>query len=415
MPLLKAVVSPLCISAIYAGLAMFYIFLSDRVLAWFIRDPDRLTTAQTIKGWTFVIITALLLYSMVLKSNTFARRAKTAILAANRRFRRMVETTNEGVWIVDEAGQTLYANRAMADILGVRYSKMAGSNQRDFLDEQWATRAMESIRRLLAGETHRGELWFRRPDGSEAWVLLSSAPFVDRRGKLNGVLRMVTDISEQKLATARLERALEAQQMLVNELDHRVRNTLASILTLIDTTRAETTEMGEYSKRITGRIYAMCTAHAMMLRAIKRELPLQAFIAGVFADVGEHRIVSEGPQCNVPHRAVVPIALALHELKEWSSQHGALSSPSGQVRVRWDASDCDQPEIQTIIWQENQHHFEALDGELSLVEGLVRSDLRGYLDCHENPDGWCCEMHLGLMAPIDPVSRAATARSTVIS
>ncbi|MCI0363412.1 MAG: PAS domain S-box protein, partial [Phycisphaerales bacterium] len=347
MPLLKAVVSPLCISAIYAGLAMFYIFLSDRVLAWFIRDPDRLTTAQTIKGWTFVIITALLLYSMVLKSNTFARRAKTAILAANRRFRRMVETTNEGVWIVDEAGQTLYANRAMADILGVRYSKMAGSNQRDFLDEQWATRAMESIRRLLAGETHRGELWFRRPDGSEAWVLLSSAPFVDRRGKLNGVLRMVTDISEQKLATARLERALEAQQMLVNELDHRVRNTLASILTLIDTTRAETTEMGEYSKRITGRIYAMCTAHAMMLRAIKRELPLQAFIAGVFADVGEHRIVSEGPQCNVPHRAVVPIALALHELKEWSSQHGALSSPSGQVRVRWDASDCDQPEIQT--------------------------------------------------------------------
>src|SRR5688572_10134879 len=100
MPLLKAVVSPVSISAIYAGLAMFYIFLSDRVLAWFIRDPDRLTTAQTIKGWAFIGVTALLLYSMVCKSNTFARRAKSAILAANKRFRRMVETTNEGVWVV---------------------------------------------------------------------------------------------------------------------------------------------------------------------------------------------------------------------------------------------------------------------------------------------------------------------------
>ena len=387
--------SPAVIAAIYGGLAMFYVFVSDRVLEWFIRDPDTLSTAQTIKGWSFVLLTSVLLYVLVRQSNRGIRRAMRAFVATNVRFRRMVETANEGVWVVNKKGKTIYANRALADIFGVPYDIVTGANQSEFLEKTCADQALQDIPRHLAGETSRDEMCFRRPDGTEAWGLVSSAPFVDRHGKLNGVLRMVSDITEQKEAAVRIEQALKAQQILVNEIDHRVRNTLTGILTLLDITRAETDDIRDYSQRIARRIHAMSNAHAMLLRSIKGELQMKTFIAGVFAGVGEHRIECDGPEIAVPHRAVVPMALALNELKDWSMQHSALSQPDGHVRVSWDLGHRgEQTWLQMVAWQENHHAHGHINGSLSLAEGLVRSDLRGSLECSEHHEGWRCEIHL---------------------
>jgi PAS domain S-box-containing protein len=387
--------SPAAISAIYGGLALYYVFLSDRMLLWFIHDPDKLTVAQTIKGWAFVVLTALLLYVLVRSSNAGIRRAMQAFVATNARFRTMVETTSEGVWVVDEEGKTIYANRALAAIFGVPYDIVTGANQSDFMDECWHSQALQDIPRHLAGETSRQEMCFRRPDGSEAWALVSSAPFVDRHGQLNGVLRMVSDITEQKVAAGRLAQALESQRILVNELDHRVRNTLTGILTLIDVTRLEATEIGDYSRRISGRIHAMSTAHSMLLRAIRGELPLQSFLASVFAGIGKRRIESDGPDYAVPYRSVVPMALALYELKDWSMHHGALGRPDGHVRLRWDVTDGNgHPSLQRIIWQEDLPGPDHMDGSFSLVQGLVRSDLGGAIDCRNELEGWRCEIRL---------------------
>ena len=392
---------------------MYYVFLSDHVLAWFIRDPDKLTNAQTIKGWLFILLTTALLYALVRRSNGCIRRAMNSFVATNARFRTMVETANEGVWVVDEHGKTVYANRALADIFGVPYEIVTGANQRQFMDEDQHRETLKDIPHQLAGETSRREMRFPRPDGSESWAQVSSAPFVDRHGELNGVLRMVSDITELKRSTDQLERALESQRILVNELDHRVRNTLTGILTLVDTTRVETNDIGEYAQRISGRIHAISNAHSMLLRAIKGELPLQAFIASVFAGTGERRIDSNGPEYAVPYRSVVPMALALYELKDWSMHHGALSEPDGHVSVRWDVAENNgDTNLQRITWQENRPGPETFDGSFSLVEGLVRSDLRGSLDCKQGQEGWYCEIRLPepeVAAERTAASRAPTA------
>ena len=385
---LRALVSPLSISLVYGGLAMFYVFLSDQVLAWFIRNPDQLTTAQTIKGWGFVVITASLLYAMVNRSNAYARRVTQAFVAVNQRFRAMVETTNEGVWFVDVTGKTLYANVALARIFGVPYKEVTGTNQREYIEEPWATEAVQSIPRIMAGETSLTQMRFRRPDHAECWGLVSSAPFYDRHGDMNGVLRMVTDISEQKAAEARLERALQARQVLINELDHRVRNTLSAVLTLIKTTEIETKDMAEFSGRISGRIFAICTAHAMLLRSIRRELPLEAFISAVFSGFSEGRIQCEGPRCFLPYQCVVPMALTLHELRVWSERSGALSKEDGRIQIQWDASnDRVYPQPLSIIWQENQTAEIASNSALSLAQGLVKTDMGGALTIEQSSEG----------------------------
>lgn len=141
---------------------------------------------------------------------------------SEQRYRLLVETSAEGIWILDEAGNTTFANAATAEILGCP-DGLHGRNILDFVDPEDVNRAALHTERRLAGVKERYEFRFRRPDGSAVHTVVSAAPLRDAQGNITGRLGVITDISERVLLEDRqrqLNRELEERvQQRTDELD----------------------------------------------------------------------------------------------------------------------------------------------------------------------------------------------------
>jgi diguanylate cyclase (GGDEF)-like protein/PAS domain S-box-containing protein len=135
------------------------------------------------------------------------KQAAQALRSSEERYRRIVETAFEGVWIIDSGNKTTFVNRRMADMLGYAPEEILGKPVLTFMDPdaQAAFVANRDSRQQAYQAEH--EFRFRRADGSELWVLLEASPDRDAAGNYVGSLAMVTDVTERR----RAQRALEHQ------------------------------------------------------------------------------------------------------------------------------------------------------------------------------------------------------------
>jgi diguanylate cyclase (GGDEF)-like protein/PAS domain S-box-containing protein len=121
-----------------------------------------------------------------------------AIRASESRLRAIIETTNEGIWIIDPKGVTTYVNAHMATMLGYACEDMLGRSFLDFMDEEMKASALAKMESRAAGIREIHEFRFRRRDGSPVWVVIATNPLYDDAGRFDGALGMLTDISDRK-------------------------------------------------------------------------------------------------------------------------------------------------------------------------------------------------------------------------
>ncbi|HEU4323193.1 MAG TPA: PAS domain S-box protein [Roseiflexaceae bacterium] len=131
-------------------------------------------------------------------------RAEQALRESEAAYRRLLETTEEGVWIIDADSRTTYVNPRMAEILGTTAEQMLGRSMFDFTDDESRRLAESNVQRRQAGIREQHEFTFRRSDGTPVWTLLSTTPNLDSAGKYQGATALVTDISERVRAEAAL-------------------------------------------------------------------------------------------------------------------------------------------------------------------------------------------------------------------
>jgi PAS domain S-box-containing protein len=124
-------------------------------------------------------------------------RQERAVRASEERYRNIIETSSEGVWMIDRDHRTTFANRRMAEMLGYTVEEMLGKPVSEFLpgDDRDGIRPGSSS---SAGSTHPREVRYLRKDGSEMWGLLSGSPLSDGDGEYGGALAMIADITERK-------------------------------------------------------------------------------------------------------------------------------------------------------------------------------------------------------------------------
>jgi PAS domain S-box-containing protein len=164
------------------------------------------------------------------------RRAERALRESELRYRRIIETAEEGVWMLDAEGRTIFANDKMARMLGYTVEEMQGQMLFDFMEEEARQSAMQYLERRRQGVSEQHDFRFQRKDGTDVWTLISTNPVMDEEGNFLGVLGMITDITDRVRAAQEREALLEQAQEAVRTRDeflsiasHELRTPLASL------------------------------------------------------------------------------------------------------------------------------------------------------------------------------------------
>ncbi|MES2072126.1 MAG: PAS domain S-box protein [Pseudomonadota bacterium] len=131
---------------------------------------------------------------------TVARKNEAALRDSEERFRRIVETAEEGIWTIDAQANTSFVNRKMASMLGYTIEEMWMRPLVDFMDDEGRAIAQANIKRREQGIAEQHDFKFRRKDGTDLWASLSASPTYDGTGNYTGSLAMVTDITQRKLS-----------------------------------------------------------------------------------------------------------------------------------------------------------------------------------------------------------------------
>ena len=161
---------------------------------------------------------------------TQQKHAEMALQQSEEKYRQIVETTAEGVWIFDELLQTVFVNRKMAAILGVRPEEMQGKLASDFMRTEDVAAQLPYFEQSNPGGSAI-DLRLRKSDGTVVWAIVSSSPLMDASGRQSGTLAMLTDVTERKTLEDQFRQAqkLEAMGRFAGGVAHDFNNILTVI------------------------------------------------------------------------------------------------------------------------------------------------------------------------------------------
>ncbi len=166
---------------------------------------------------------------------TQRNKAQEALRQSEEKYRQIVETAHEGIWVIDAHQRTTFVNRRMAEILGHTSEEMLGQPLFAFMNEESRAEAERRLAGGREGTSETRERLYRRKDGSDVWGLLSVNPLFSPSGSYTGALAMVTDITERKRAEHELQTLLEVLDQRVAEKTAELRNAMTYNRSLIET------------------------------------------------------------------------------------------------------------------------------------------------------------------------------------
>jgi len=155
------------------------------------------------------------------------------------KYRHIVESSQEGIWIVDNRAITTYVNAGMARMLGYSHEEILGQSIFNFMDEvtRQEAKLFFECREQNKGMSEVHDFRFQRKDGSELWVIVSTTASMDKDGRFSNSLGMVTDITERKHSERELKHAKQtaeianrAKSIFLANMSHELRTPLNGIL-----------------------------------------------------------------------------------------------------------------------------------------------------------------------------------------
>jgi PAS domain S-box-containing protein len=257
---------------------------------------------------------------------------------------RVIELSHEALLVWDVNEGIILFNRGCEELYGLKKSEAIGETAADLLKTQYPVSRELLMERLAQDGTWSGEVRQSSSDGREIWV--DSRLELIRTGGGQFVCETNRDITERRKAD-------EVRNLLVGELNHRVKNTLAIVQSLAAQTGRTSATIEQFISRFNGRVQSLSSAHHMLTEAHWSGASLRELVTSQIAvSAGElHNVDIVGDDVFVPPQMALQMTLMLHELTTNALKHGSLSRPQGRVAISWTIEEGDVPRI-VLVWTE---------------------------------------------------------------
>jgi len=235
----------------------------------------------------------------------------------------------------------------------------------------------------------------RLPDGSIRHIASLSQLYRDAQGQPEREVGVFEDITEQKQWE-------EHQMLLINELNHRVKNTLAAVQSIASQTLRTTETAAEAKIAIEGRLLALSRTHDVLTRENWEGADLYEIVeqaVAPYSSDGEDRLHVSGPKVRLSPRMALALAMALQELVTNAVKYGALSNATGEIRITWTVKP-GEPSALHLRWKESGGPPVQCPTRRGFGSGLIErslaQDLGGHVHIVFAPTGVVCAVNAPL-------------------
>lgn len=230
-------------------------------------------------------------------------------------------------------------------------------------------------------------------DGRRISVSLSISPLRDSTGRIVGASKVARDITDRKQSE-------ELQRLLFDELNHRVKNTLATIQAIASQSLRRAASPQDFVTSFSGRVQALARAHDLLVRRLMRGADIMAIVRDqvVLDSADGSRTTCSGPLLDLDAQSAVQIALVLHELATNARRYGALSAPGGRLSIEWRVEDNEL----RMRWKESGMTNLVMPEKRGFGTTLIERTLqgsRGSARISYEPDGLACDIRMPLLTP----------------
>jgi PAS domain S-box-containing protein len=319
----------------------------------------------------------------------------TRLALSEERYRMLVDNANDIVATFDLEGRFTSVNPAIERILGFAPAEVIGRLLRRHVSREQLHKHAEMLKRKLQGApSTQYEVEALTKVGVRRVLEVNSKLIADATGKPVAIHAIARDITERKEA-----KRAEAH---IAELDHRVKNALATVIAVSQRTREGHTSMDEFLSAFDGRIRSMAEVHALLSRGRWQGVNLALLVRQELAPCAAVlNTIVEGPDIVVGADAAQPVALVLHELATNAAKYGALSIPKGHVSVQWrQRANGRVPGALVLDWIETggpRVPASISPGYgTSVIKNLIPYELGGVVDLVFAPEGVRCRLEIPL-------------------
>jgi len=344
-----------------------------------------------------------------------ARREREEELQRSLELLRIIgETTPDLIVVKDAQARYLFVNPAMARILGKDATELLGATSLDgAIDPEEAALLHANDLRIMAEGRSRtieetitisGEI---PPGGATRIFLSTKTPMRNRLGDVVGLVGVSTDITDRK-------RAEERQTTMVRELHHRVKNSLATVQAIANSTARTATDIDSFREAFNQRVISLARTHTLLAENSWGVIPLRELIVAELEPYGggdQLRVSVEGPDLALPSDVALSLGMAIHELTTNAFKYGALSNPEGSISVAWRIETKDKTRQLRLFWIESGGPTVAPPSRQGFGSRLLRHMLGGQfngdVEMSFEPDGLHFSVTIPLLEPAEAPVQAA--------
>jgi PAS domain S-box-containing protein len=355
-------------------------------------------SVSNLTSIVFFMMSALL---MVLVA-TSMRRALERLEEAQEKLLAALDASSTGTWRWDIQKDIVEWDPAMVNVFGLNVQKTPRSVV-EFAalihpdDRDHAKHVIEDS--IRTGKTVEYEFRALLPGGEERWIYDRSRPIYDPERKPLYMIGACLDITDRK-------KAEERQQLLIHELNHRVKNTLATVQSLALQTMRSSLNPEAFQSNFMARLMALSATHDLLTQTYWESTSLGDVLEAELrphGGVDRQRIKAEGEAVRLKPQQALSLGMAFHELATNATKYGALSAPQGRLSINWGVEAAEAGERQLVIhWREQGGPPVAKPKRQGfgtrLIDRSIVHELGGSIRADYASDGLECRIRIPLTA-----------------